>query len=122
MRVLAVAVLVGLIAVGCAPRAQQVAPVQEIEVGMTEFRFAPATIEVSRGRVKFKMKNTGVVEHNFVIPELGLRSPNIGAGQGEELEWYIRAQPGRYRIVCDIPGHTEAGMVGTLVVKERPRQ
>jgi uncharacterized cupredoxin-like copper-binding protein len=121
MRVLAVAVLVGLIAVGCAPRAQQVAPVQEIEVGLAEFRFEPVTIEVSRGRVKFKMKNTGVVEHNFVIPELGLRSPNIGTGQGKELEWNIKAQPGRYRFVCDIPGHTEAGMVGTLVVKERSR-
>jgi uncharacterized cupredoxin-like copper-binding protein len=29
----------------------------------------------------------------------------------------IKAQPGEYRIDCDIPGHREAGMVGTLVVK-----
>lgn len=117
MRVLALAVLVGLIAVGCAPRAQQAAPAQEIEVLMSEFRFEPARIEVSRGKVVFKLKNTGLVEHDFVIPQLGLGSPVLAPGQEKEWELDIKAQPGEYRIYCDIPGHREAGMVGTLVVK-----
>jgi uncharacterized cupredoxin-like copper-binding protein len=91
--------------------------VQEIEVRMSEFRFEPATIEVRRGKVKFKLKNTGFVEHDFVIPQLGLRSPVVAPGQEKEWEVEIKAQPGEYRIDCDIPGHREAGMVGTLVVK-----
>jgi uncharacterized cupredoxin-like copper-binding protein len=92
-------------------------PAQEIEVLMSDFRFEPVTIEVSRGKVKFKLKNTGVVEHDFVIPELGLGTPPIPAGGEMVLELDIKAQPGRYRIECHVPGHREAGMVGTLVVK-----
>ncbi|MDR5697132.1 MAG: cupredoxin domain-containing protein [Armatimonadota bacterium] len=120
MRVLLMTVLVASLLVACGPSGQprqQAAPAQEIEVGLNEFRFEPATIEVSRGKVVFKLKNTGTVEHDFVLPDLGLGTPPIPPGQSRDLELEIRAQPGRYRIECDVPGHREAGMVGTLVVK-----
>ena len=36
-------------------------------------------------------------------------------GQTAKIRFVIDT-PGTYRILCTIPGHAEAGMVGTLVV------
>ena len=39
-------------------------------------------------------------------------------GQTAKIRFVIDT-PGTYRILCTIPGHAEAGMVGTLVVTAR---
>lgn len=67
------------------------------------------------GFVTFQITNTGSMDHNVVVRELGLASPNVGAGGTVELALGELA-PGTYEIYCDIAGHLEAGMVTTLTV------
>jgi uncharacterized cupredoxin-like copper-binding protein len=56
--------------------------------------------------------DAGNVEIKGAIHELELR-PNT------EAEWmFVPIKSGSYQLRCTIPGHTEAGMIGTLVVAE----
>jgi uncharacterized cupredoxin-like copper-binding protein len=52
--------------------------------------------------------------HNFSIDELGI---SVDVAAGEEGEATINAAPGTYEFYCNVPGHREAGMVGTLTVQ-----
>ena len=71
--------------------------------------------EIPSGAVTFSVKNDGAVEHNFVIQETEQRLDGIQPGQTKTLQATL--QPGTYNIVCDIPGHSEAGMKATVTVK-----
>lgn len=71
--------------------------------------------EIPAGQVQFTVKNTGAVEHNFVIKETGQRLDGIQPGQ--EKSFTVTLSGGTYTIVCDIPGHEEAGMSTTVSVK-----
>jgi uncharacterized cupredoxin-like copper-binding protein len=31
--------------------------------------------------------------------------------------WLVPMKPGTYQLRCTVPGHTEAGMIGTITVK-----
>src|SRR5215217_1894530 len=53
--------------------------------------------------------------HNFSIDELGI---DIDIAPGETQETVINAPAGEYEFYCNVPGHKEAGMVGTLIVTE----
>jgi len=88
---------------------------QALKIALSEFKFDPNTAEVQAGRVKFELTNVGAVEHNFVITETGQRIEAIPPGQTGELS--VGLKPGTYHIECDVPGHKEAGMVMTLIVK-----
>lgn len=67
---------------------------------------------VPSGRVTFSVKNNGAVEHNFVIQEANVRVEGIQPGQTKTV--IVNLRPGTYNIVCDIPGHAEAGMKTTV--------
>ena len=98
-------------------------------------RFTPSNIQVEAGdTVRFFIKNVGQVPHEMVIgsiEELKAHSAEILAAPGMEHEepnmitlqpgkvgglvWQFD-QPGKVDFACLIPGHTEAGMVGTVEV------
>ena len=40
----------------------------------------------------------------------------LEASSGESDELKVDLKPGEYTIYCDIPGHREAGMEGTITV------
>lgn len=69
---------------------------------------------VPAGPVTFSVRNEGAVEHNFVIQETGQRLDGIQPGQSKTIQ--VTLQSGTYNIVCDIPGHSEAGMTTTMTV------
>ena len=100
-----------------AEQTQPAAPAgeEEVKIRMTEFKFEPATVEVQAGKVKFELENAGAVEHSFVIVGTDKKLEAIQPGKSGELE--IDLKPGTYQIECDIPGHKEAGMTMTIVVK-----
>jgi len=121
---LAVLLLGGLVTVSCGPGGgggQGGAPPAGGSgtggaVSVTEYEWAiqlPA--ELPSGAVTFTVKNDGAVEHNFVIQETGQRVDGIQPGQAKTLQVTLR--PGTYTIVCDIPGHSEAGMKTEVTVK-----
>ena len=64
--------------------------------------------------VTVRVPNVGVALHTFVVPELGIK---IEMAPGETQEVVINAPAGTYDFICDVPGHEEAGMVGTLTVQ-----
>jgi plastocyanin len=41
----------------------------------------------------------------------------LEAGSGKSDELKVNLKPGKYTFFCDIPGHREAGMEGTLTVQ-----
>lgn len=88
---------------------------QAVVVKMTEFKYEPTTVQVKAGKVEFKLQNTGTVEHSFVIVGTGKGAPDVRPGVETSLAAELK--PGTYTVECDIPGHKEAGMMMTLVVK-----
>lgn len=71
--------------------------------------------EIAAGTVKLSIKNEGAVEHNFVIKEANFEADSIQPGQTKEVS--VQLKPGTYTVVCNIPGHEEAGMKTTITVK-----
>lgn len=80
--------------------------------------FQPAEIEIPAGQdVKLLLPNLGAAPHNFSIDALDI-SVDLAAGETKEVT--INAPAGTYEFYCNVPGHKEAGMVGTLVVRDIP--
>ncbi|WP_230532416.1 cupredoxin domain-containing protein [Microvirga roseola] len=106
---------------------------KETDSGMA---FAPERIEVRQGeQVQFVLRNGGELEHELVIgtveanrehaeemashPDMAHEDPNakrLGPKTSGVLRWQF-TQAGTFEYACLIPGHREAGMVGTVVVK-----
>jgi uncharacterized cupredoxin-like copper-binding protein/mono/diheme cytochrome c family protein len=77
--------------------------------------FEPKEITIPANTdVPFTLPNDGAAPHNFSIDELGI---SIDMAPGTTEETVINAPPGEYEYYCNVPGHKEAGMVGTLIVK-----
>lgn len=124
---LAVAVAVALLVAGCGGGPQDDGTQRQganqgqgrrvIEMDSGEFFFAPDRIEVEQGvPVTLVLKNSGSVEHNITIEEFGV-DRTYGPGQTIEVT-FTPFQAGTFEIACLIAGHSESGMVGTLVVRE----
>jgi uncharacterized cupredoxin-like copper-binding protein len=92
-------------------------PSQVIEVVAKEWAFEPATIAVRAGRLIFRVKNDGVVEHNFALEQRpGAEVSAIKPGEAKSLA--VTLGPGTYTVFCNLPGHREAGMVASVRVRE----
>ena len=88
-----------------------------IEVVMNDFSFSPANITIPAGGATLKLVNNGAATHNLQVADLGIKSPDVLAGETYALE--VGAQSlGSYKVICPQPGHEGAGMVGTLVVSD----
>ena len=103
-----------------------------INVEITDFAFTPNQFSIRAGeQITLHATHNGLVEHDFVIMKLGT---DVG-GHFDEADlanvyWQVRIQPGEsltatitvpsepgtYQIVCAMPGHVEAGMIGSLTV------
>ena len=91
------------------------APATAQNVTSFDIYFEPKEITIPANTdVPFTLPNDGAAPHNFSIDELGI-SVDIAPGATEET--VINAPPGTYEYYCNIPGHKEAGMVGTLIVE-----
>jgi uncharacterized cupredoxin-like copper-binding protein len=77
----------------------------------------PKAISTTAGHQKFVVTNAGKFKHNFTIMVNGqkVKTANLDAGAKATLETDLGA--GTYDTLCDIPGHADQGMKGTLDVK-----
>jgi uncharacterized cupredoxin-like copper-binding protein len=115
-------------------------PARVVNVMMREadgkMMFVPDRIEVKRGeQVKFVLRNGGELEHEFVLattaenlkhaeemkknPDMEHDDPNakrLNPKKSGDLVWKF-TKAGEFEYGCLIPGHREAGMIGTIVVK-----
>lgn len=87
----------------------------DLTVSMTEFAFEPDPIGLTRSRGRLEVVNDGKVAHNLLVVGLGKGAPDLAPGERFVLD--LSDQPaGTYRVICDLPGHTEAGMVTELTL------
>ena len=91
----------------------------ESTVALSEWAVTPKGGEVTAGKVKFNVTNEGQFTHNLVIlegtSEVG-RTPNFMKDEGPKV-LEVDLKPGTYTWLCDITGHPDKGMMGTLTVK-----
>jgi uncharacterized cupredoxin-like copper-binding protein len=115
-------------------------PARIVQVTMTEadgkMLFVPSRIEVRKDeQIKFMLRDSGELDHEFV---LGTRDENLrhagsmkrnfdmehdnpnakklASKKTGEIVWKF-TKSGEFEYACLIPGHREAGMLGTIVVK-----
>jgi uncharacterized cupredoxin-like copper-binding protein/Cu/Ag efflux protein CusF len=107
-----------------------------IQIRMLDtMRFSPEKITVKQGEtIKFVIKNTGAVLHEFVIgttkeneehAALMVKFPNmehaepymahVPSGKTGQIIWTFN-QPGEFDFACLIAGHYQAGMRGSITV------
>jgi len=129
-------VVLTLLLTACAGASQ---PATEITLDAADFAYSPASVTVPVGApVVLTLKNSGHVEHDFVIEKIDVKSvlkKDSGSAahhaHGEEMDFdlHISAQPGdtsvleftisepgTYTFFCSVVGHKEAGMFGELIV------
>lgn len=72
----------------------------------------------SAGDVTFTVTNTSPMAHQFSVEGNGVdfKSPDFNGGTTNAFT-VKGLKPGTYDIICNVPGHKEAGMVAKLVVK-----
>ena len=88
---------------------------RRVEVTGTSFEFDPAEVTVEAGEDIAIALTADDVLHDFVIDDLDV---HVAADRGETAEGGFRAdEPGRYSYYCSVPGHRDAGMEGTLIVR-----
>jgi uncharacterized cupredoxin-like copper-binding protein len=110
-----------------------------ITVDMSDsMRFTPAALTVKQGEtVKFIVKNSGKTMHEFVLgtmaefkahadmmkkhPGMEHEEPymaHVAPGKTATVVWQF-TKAGDFHFGCLLPGHLEAGMVGTINVAAR---
>ena len=83
-------------------------------IHLSEFALTPSTVEIAAGG-KLDVHNDGAAPHNLAIEGTGLITPMLNANQSATLDLAGLA-PGTYALVCQVAGHADAGMKGTLVI------
>ena len=104
--------------------------------GDGKMMFIPDRVEIKRGeQVKFVLRNNGLLDHEFILattpenqkhaeemkknPEMEHDDPNakrLAPKKTNEVIWRF-TKAGEFEYGCLIPGHREAGMIGTVLVK-----
>ena len=123
-------ILMSLVLASCGGSSSK--PSTKIDVTMTDFQFQPNAFTVPAGQeITLNAKNDGGVVHSFVIMNKGQSAgteftdedqPNvywqveIQPGGSTDTTFMAPPDPGEYEIVCHVPGHLQAGMVGKLNV------
>jgi plastocyanin len=80
------------------------------------FKFEQPTLTARVGETTMlRLDNADTVIHHFDIDAFDVHVP-MPSGESA-LALFKPTAPGTYTFYCGVPGHTEAGMVGTLVVE-----
>lgn len=75
--------------------------------------FTVSKAQAPAGKVTINFANTSGTPHNIAIAGKG-KTPITPKGKGSFTATYA---PGTYTFFCEVPGHEQAGMKGTLTVK-----
>jgi plastocyanin len=94
-------------------------PAGSIKVVMTEFKYAPSTIEASNGKVVFYLVNSGTTAHNLIIRDSAgrrLKTSELVSAGDASIFTVDSIAAGTYSFFCDQQGHEASGMKGTLTI------
>jgi plastocyanin len=77
------------------------------------FFFDPKNSDAPAGVDAIKLESEGGT-HTLVFDNGKVPGFKLEASTGQSKELKVDLKPGKYTIYCDIPGHREAGMEGTI--------
>ncbi len=138
-RTILMLLLVVLLGVACGGTETEEAAESELSIVATDIVYDAARLEVPAHQpVHLTLVNAGALEHDFSIREIAAEDTHASEGEADDhattedvhdLALHVAAPPGgsgvleftpteagEYEYYCTVPGHKEAGMVGTLVV------
>jgi plastocyanin len=78
--------------------------------------FEPDTAEAPAGEVAIAFDNPAPIEHDVVVEQDGEQLAKSDLISEEQTSLSLALEPGEYVYYCDVPGHREGGMEGTLTV------
>jgi uncharacterized cupredoxin-like copper-binding protein len=108
-----VVVVALLVAAAAGPGPARPAPTGALALNLSNTSFRPAAVSVASGQVTIELTNHDLFWHSFTIDQPAV---NIDVPVGGARRVSFTAPPGSYQFYCRVPGHRQAGMVGTLRV------
>jgi uncharacterized cupredoxin-like copper-binding protein len=110
----------------------------KISGDLSEWSIKMDETTTSAGDLTFRITNSGTIDHEFLIVKTNLSDgaipvmgglfaedqegiqvideiPQFSAGRTEELT--VNLEAGQYQLVCNLPGHYQAGMHTNFIVK-----
>ena len=108
----------------------------DVGVVLDEWSVVPAIAEIREGKVSFEVRNDGTMSHQLLVikndlpPEqlpvangaIALTQVNVvrsveSVAAGATAELSFDATPGKYVLVCNVPGHYQQGMAAGFLVE-----
>jgi plastocyanin len=83
-----------------------------------QLKYNTSALTAKAGKVTIDFKNMSPLGHNVTVESPG--GGTLGATetfQGGSKTLTLNLKPGTYKFYCSVPGHRQAGMEGTLIVK-----
>lgn len=92
-----------------------------VDMGINgEWKFTPDKIEVAKGEnVKVNLVNKDSAQaHSFVVSAFNAKSTQVAAGKTANVT-FKADKAGEFDVICDVPGHKDAGMTGKIIVTSK---
>ena len=108
----------------------------QVDVTLADFSVTPSVESVPAGTVKFVVRNTAAIDHNFRLIKTDLAPDALptGAGMADESQLDVIAsiedfgpgesrdvsadlEPGSYVLLCNFVGHYQSGMTVAFTVE-----
>lgn len=94
---------------------QVTSEIREFTVNGHAYGFSPSTIEVNKGdNVKITFISDDIL-HNLIIDGYNVGTDAVSSGNSYTIQ-FIADKVGTFTFYCSVDGHSEAGMVGKLIV------
>lgn len=79
-----------------------------------QLKFVESKLTAKAGEITIKLTNASAVPHDVAVNGASGVSDQVQDGGSAELT--VNLPAGTYQYYCTVPGHRQAGMVGTLTV------
>lgn len=87
----------------------------QIQTDPVQLAFVPTALTAPAGKITIVMTNKSPIQHSVAIDAPGdVAGQIVNMGQTSTTTATLKA--GSYTYYCTVPGHRQAGMVGTLTV------
>ena len=109
------------------------APARDVAVSLAEYSIKPSSSVGKAGRISFDVRNAGTMPHEFVVLRTSKPAGDLFKGNradetgnvgetgdlapGASKTIRLNLKPGRYALICNLPGHYMAGQHADFTVR-----